>query len=185
MICGVVHEGHEGFGDEITCNLCLREESIQTNREKSYEGQVKAADIMAKKSRSIFNDLEIGKFVIVTVPKFDRAPLDKKNLEGIIIDKKNNVYQIGTKDGVLKNWLPRSELTLVSSINFDFNDIPQERVISLREACTLQSMFSGQGFSKCQCQPSKNQCSTKRCACFKNEHLCSSRCHSNNPCKNK
>lgn len=122
---------------------------------------------------------------MVSVPKFDRGPLDKKNLEGIIVDKKNNVYRIGTKSGILKNWFTRDDLTSVSSISFNYNDIPQEQIISLREACASQSMFSGQGFSKCNCQPSKKQCNTKRCACFKSKHLCNSKCHSSNPCQNK
>lgn len=183
--CGVIQEDHVGSGIYITCNHCRREESIKTNRQKSYEGQLKAADIMTKKSIVKFNELEIETFVIVAVPKFDRGPLDKKNIEGIIMDKKNNVYRIGTKVGVLKNWLTRSELTPVSSISFNYNDIPKECFISLREASANQSMFLGQGFLKCQCQPSKNQCNTKRCTCFKEQKLCNSRCHSSNPCKNK
>jgi len=140
---------------------------------------------MTKKSSKFFNEIEIGKYVTVAVSKFDRGPLDKKNLEGIIIDKTNNVYRIGTKNGILKNWFTRSDLTCVSSISFNYSDIPQEKIISLREACASQSMFSGQGFLKCQCQPSKKQCNTKRCACFKSKHLCNSKCHSSNPCQNK
>ncbi|KAJ8969814.1 hypothetical protein NQ314_001572 [Rhamnusium bicolor] len=140
---------------------------------------------MTKSSRTIFCDIEVGKYVTVAVPKFDRGPLDRKNLEGIILDKKYGVSRIGTKTGVLKNWLTRSDLTPISAITFNYNEIPQDRFISLREACAGQSMFSRQGFSKCQCQPSKRQCNTNRCACFKSKNLCNSKCHSSNPCQNK
>lgn len=78
----------EGFEKQITCQQCLNENAIEKNRKKSYEGQVKTAQVMLDTSNAIFNDIEIGFFVVLYVPKFDRGPLDKKNLEGIIFDKK-------------------------------------------------------------------------------------------------
>lgn len=185
-ICSVISNDANGnSSNHVTCNLCVSEENIKINRKKSYDGQVKAAEVMTKRSKSIFDELEEGTYVTVAVPKFDRGPLDRKNLEGIILDKKNGVYRIGTKTGALKNWFTRSELTPISAINFNINETPQDRFISLREACTEQSMFSGQGFAKCHCQPSKRQCNTNRCACFKTKHLCTSKCHSSNSCQNK
>ncbi|CAH2090821.1 unnamed protein product [Euphydryas editha] len=38
---------------------------------------------------------------------------------------------------------------------------------------------------KCICKPSKNQCLTNRCACFKNKSLCTSKCHQSFSCINK
>ncbi|KAJ8947555.1 hypothetical protein NQ318_005035 [Aromia moschata] len=132
---------------------------------------------MTKRSRTVCCDIEVGKYVTVAVPKFDRGPLDRKNLEGIILDKKEWRLSNRHKDG--------SDLTPISAITFNYNEIPQDRFISLREACAGKSMFSGQGFSKCQCQPSKRQCNTSRCACFKSKNLCNSKCHYSNPCQNK
>ena len=48
--------------------------------------------------------------IILNISKFDRGPLDPKNIEGIVLDVRNNVYQIGTPAGVIKNWCSREEL---------------------------------------------------------------------------
>lgn len=45
--------------------------------------------------------LFLSQNIAIKVPKFDRRPLDPKNILGVIVDIKNNVYQIGTKHGIL------------------------------------------------------------------------------------
>lgn len=78
-ICGVVREkSNKDFGSQIICNLCDSEENIRTNRKKSYEGQMKAAEIMTKRSR-FYSDIESGKYATSTIPKFDRGSLNKNN----------------------------------------------------------------------------------------------------------
>ena len=79
------------------------------------------------------------------------------------MDCQNGVYSIGTEEGVIKNWLPRSEFQL-SAATF-LKTVPADKEISLREAAARQSPFGGQGFQKCQYRPSKNMCGTRRCAC--------------------
>lgn len=70
------------------------------NRKESYKVQVKSAEEMIKKSKTIFKEIETGKYVTVVIPKIDRVPLDKKNLEGIIVEKKNSMYRIDTKRNI-------------------------------------------------------------------------------------
>lgn len=103
VTCGISYEDNEGFGSQVTCNYCVNEENIRINRKKSYEGQFKGAEEMTRRNEAIFDEIETGKYVTVVILKFDRKPLNKKNLEGIIVEKKNNMYKIGTKSGILKN----------------------------------------------------------------------------------
>lgn len=64
-------------------------------------------------------------------------------------------------------------------------NIPEDKVISLREALRLFSKFEGQGFKKCFCKPSKSQCHNNKCLCFKSHMKCTSKCHKSGPCCNK
>lgn len=49
-----------------------------------------------------------------------------------------------------------------------------DTVITLTEAIAAQSLFGGQGFKKCQCNPGENQCQTNSCKCFKSKVKCKS-----------
>ena len=59
------------------------------------------------------------------------------------------------------------------------SDINSDSSVSLRQANKTESEHGGHGFVKCNCNGSK------RCACFKNNVLCNSRCHNNVNCLNK
>ena len=65
------------------------------------------------------------------------------------------------------------------------DDVPKERIVSLREAAAKQLLTGGQGYKKCNCRASAKQCSTNRCNCYKSGVLCSFRCHLSGPCTNK
>jgi len=57
----------------------------------------------------------VGDQIVLSVPKVDRGPLDSQNINGLVIDIRNGVYQIGTEVGIIKNWCSREELQLVSN----------------------------------------------------------------------
>ena len=116
----------------------------------------------------------VGKFVALSVPKVDRGPFDSRNLIGKIMKVENDIYQIGTKHGIIKNWFSRNDFRLSGASVI--GDIPSIQ-LSLREAVPKESKFGGQGHSFCNCKVSKKQCHTKRCSCFKAVVLCNSRCH--------
>lgn len=140
---------------------------------------------MTERSSKLFTPLKVEDTIILNISKFDRGPLDPKNIEGIVLDVRNNVYQIGTPAGVIKNWCSREELKQVEAIKFEISQVPRDKLVSVREAVSGVSLFEGQGFVKCNCQASKNQCATKRCSCFKNQRKCSSKCHQPISCSNK
>ncbi|GFX98340.1 hypothetical protein TNCV_4909831 [Trichonephila clavipes] len=61
---------------------------------------------MKEVSLKKFKDLSEDSTVLVNVPKVDRGPLDGNNTVEIVLDTKNNLYQIGTSVGIIKDWLP-------------------------------------------------------------------------------
>ncbi|XP_073966897.1 SCAN domain-containing protein 3-like [Choristoneura fumiferana] len=181
VICGF-SDGKEGYGSQILCFLCKNEQDIAKERELTHKGTKRAAEKMIDQTVKKLPLLEIGNSVFLNVPKLDRGPLDIKNIAGKIVDIRNGVFKVGTTSGTIKNWFPRQDLQISAN---DYKGVISESLISLRHAVTCQSMFGGQGFQKCSCQPAKNQCRTKRCACYKNKVLCTSKCHQSLSCINK
>jgi len=117
----------------------------------------------------------------MAVPKVDRGPTDPPNIICLVVEKKNKLYKLGTKHGMIKGWyggdcLKKCETFLTS------DEIVLDKELTVRETVTV--ITGGQGFSSCSCK-SKSPCQTSRCACFKKKILCNSRCHNSQPCKNK
>jgi hypothetical protein len=108
--------------------------------------------------------------------------LDSKNILGIVLEIKNDLYKVGCSAGILKDWLTRNSIQKADTI---FTDSVPQIELSLRELAGKVSTFGGQGFKKCNCEKSKVQCKTKRCICKKQNVLCNSRCHKSLPCLNK
>lgn len=177
--CSVCGEGTSG---DHQCQLCKNEASIRHEREKSHQGMKRAAEKMVDETARKLPRLNIGDSVFLNIPKIDRGPLDTKNITGKIVDMKNGVFQVGTANGIIKNWFPRHELQYSSN---EYGEQVPNNLLSLREAVSRQSLFGGQGFNKCSCRPAKNQCRTNKCSCFKQNVLCGSKCHSSLSCVNK
>ncbi|XP_063827754.1 uncharacterized protein LOC135077121 [Ostrinia nubilalis] len=183
-ICGVVPEEMEGYGSQLLCNLCVNERKIVQERTESHINLKRAADKMLSTSSKKFKDISAGSTVLVEVPKVDRGPLDNKNLVGKVLMKKNELYQVGTAFGIIKDWIPRN--AILSSPNAEpRSDIP-EVILPLRTIASMSSPFGGQGMKQCNCKKIKNgQCLSNRCNCKKANVLCNSRCHSSLTCNNK
>ncbi|KAI4463133.1 proteasome inhibitor [Holotrichia oblita] len=180
-ICGNT-VGEEGYGSKILCYLCQKEESIKDQRENAAKHLIRSAEKMKEVSLKKFKDVVVDSTVLVDVPKVDRGPLDGNNIVGIVLDIKNNLYQIGTSAGIIKDWLPRNALQIATTT---FTETVPRTNLSLREIAGKLSLFGGQGFKKCSCKQSKIQCKTKRCVCKKSNVLCNSRCHKSTTCFNK
>lgn len=100
-ICGE-SIGEEGYGAKVLCFLCNKENVIRLERDV-IKNIKRSAQKMTEVAFKKFKDIEIGSGVLIEVPKVDRGPLDSKNIEGIIMDKKNGLYQIGTTVGIIKD----------------------------------------------------------------------------------
>lgn len=147
--------------------------------------QKQAAEKMLNFSTTAFPPLRIGETVTVAVPSVDQGPLDFPSIYGLIINVKNDSYQIGTNEGLITGWFPRTDLTRVDATVDSIKDVPMDKSITLREAAQYQSLLGGQGYSKCNCKALAKQCQTNRCSCYKNTMKCNSRCHSSSNCLNK
>ena len=66
-----------------------------------------AADKMVNVSLKKLPGLSVGDSIMLSVPNVNRGPLDLANILGVITDKRNDVYQIGTVKGIIKGWIPR------------------------------------------------------------------------------
>ena len=138
--------------------------NIGKQREEARIGQKQAAVMMKNASDKKFKEVSVGDSVALNVRKVDRGPLDSRNLLGRILNMRNNVYQIGTKNGVLTTWYSRNCFTVSGSPLL--GDIPQTR-LSLRQAVNMESRFDGQGFISCTCGASRKRCKTSKCSCCK------------------
>lgn len=62
------------------------------------------ATIMTSTFACKLHPLAIGSSAVLNVPTVDRGLLDFPNIVGIVADFRNYVYQIGTKNGIIKQW---------------------------------------------------------------------------------
>ncbi|XP_023313080.1 uncharacterized protein LOC111693147 [Anoplophora glabripennis] len=162
-----------------------KETSIKFQQDKCFDGQKRQAEQMISVTKKRLGNIEIGDCVLVNVDKVDRSPGDPPNLIAVIIDIKNDVYQVGTSGGIIKSWFNRLDLKKATSRFISIKQVNTSKFLSIREAVSLESLFKGQGYVKSSCQPSKVQCKSNRCQCFKAKIQCNSRCHKSGPCINK
>ncbi|KAL4707933.1 hypothetical protein ACJJTC_013724 [Scirpophaga incertulas] len=89
-----------------------------------------------------FKDIDIGTTVLVEVPKVDRGPLDSKNIAGKILEKRNELFRVGTPFGIISDWIPRNAV-LSSPNTIISGDIPQI-TLPLRTIAAKCSSFAQQ-----------------------------------------
>ena len=104
----------------------------------------------------------------------------------VILDRnENDLYRLAVRAGILKGLYSRNQFDLCTQKLYTSDDMSLEKEISLRQAIQEESKCGGQGYAKCNCTKSKNQCKTNKCKCFKLKQKCNSRCHSSLPCYKK
>lgn len=163
----------------------MRERDLLDVRKDCYKRQKKAAEKMINVCQDLYPALKVGDEVTMPVPGVDRGPLDFANIRGIILATKDDLYQIGTKNGLLAGWYNRTEMQNCQTSELSADDVPRDRVMTIREAAASQSLTGGQGFKKCMCKSGAKQCRTLRCKCFKAGLECNTKCHSSHSCENK
>ena len=83
--------------------------------------------------------------------------------------------------GILSSRYTRKDVILMPIKLLNIEDMNTSKIITLREAAQ-KTINGGQGFLKCNCKSGKCQ---GRCACYKANLLCNSRCHHSLSCDNK
>jgi hypothetical protein len=162
--------------------IALHLDRMHSYRNDAAKGQEKSRAEMLKTTREKLKPMMKGDPVLIPVSESDRGRLDCRNVPGVILDVKDEMYKIGTVHGVVNTRLARNQI-LQGEAQIVTPDMVREEVLPFRKIASLHSKFGGQGFSKCSCQ---GTCSTKRCNCLKNNTKCHSHCHPlNKTCKNK
>lgn len=96
------------------------------------------------------------------------------------------VYQVGTKEGLLKGWFPRTYIPKSGTSIILLDDVPTNTLLNLRQVDSKQSISGSQWYKNGNCKPAKNRVQTKRCACFEAGITCNyRRYYLSSPCYKK
>ena len=123
---------------------------------------------------------KVGDCVAVFISEFDRGRADPANVIGVILEERNGMFEIGTKGGIVDNWLPRDAFECVKYTGLTKDKIPSIR-LSLREIVRELSVGNGQGIVRCKC---RGKCKDRRCKCFRANVECNSAFHNQRTCDN-
>ena len=143
VICGRSN-GEEGFGAGIWCSKCdlhrLQQES-EVERIGIKRRQSKFHSRMLKSSASKMTSANVGDTVIIPIAKPDvMIPLGSKNLMGVIMDKNEDLYAIGTDQGRLESRYTRNQFDVCPTKLQKIDSVP-DSVISQTTAMQNASMF--------------------------------------------
>jgi len=159
-----------------------RAQKVKVFRETAREGLEEQAKKMKATPSKRVQKPTLGQNVRIKISDIDRAMTDPRSAIAFITDiKDEEVYELGTKLGKLKELYTRNQFTLRKENFLSIEDVcPVE--ISAREVVKKLSLVGGQGFRKCNCS---KKCTTKMCFCKSANILCNSKCHNSQPCCNK
>ena len=106
VICGSYSDDSEGFGLKVTCNLCVRKNRTNIEREGAKSCQEQHAQKMVSLSNSRLPAADIGTNILVRVPDLDRGRLAPRNVLAVVVDViSSGLYLLGTKEGLLERLL--------------------------------------------------------------------------------
>jgi len=173
-ICGSYSEDSEDFRLKVTCNLCVRKNRINNEREGAKSGQEQQAQKMVSLSNSRLPAVDIGTNIVVRVPDLDRGRLAPRNVLAVFVDViSSGLYLLGTKEGLLERLYARNEFTTANNKFIEAQDLPSSS-LSLQSASMVTS-GSKQGSVSSHC---KRYCIGKKRKCRSKNIKCKSKCHS-------
>ena len=83
--CGGYSEDSEGFGQKVACNLCVRKNRINIEREGAKSGQEEQAQKVVSLSNSRLPAVDTGTNVVVRMPDVDRGRLAPRNVLAVVV----------------------------------------------------------------------------------------------------
>ncbi|XP_070175356.1 uncharacterized protein [Littorina saxatilis] len=112
-------------GGAATSSTALEDHaSILTQcRQDAREGQQKSRAEMLRTTRAKLVPLLQNDGVLVLVSEFDGGRLDCRNVPGVVLKVHNDLYQVGTKHGIINTMLSRNLI-----IEADFQIVTAEQV---------------------------------------------------------
>ena len=134
---------------------------------------------MLNRSKKVLKEVSVGDCVAVFTTGFDKGNSDADNIVGVVLNiDENGKYTIGTGVGILKDRLERNAFERLEYKGLKIEDVPTDKIYTLRETVRNDSVGHGQGYVKCSCT---QKCDTLRCKCKKEKRICNSACHKSNP----
>jgi len=180
-IYGSYSEDSEGLRVKVTCNLCVRKNRNNIEREGAKSGQEHQAQKMVSLSNLRLPAVDIWTYVVVRVPNLDQGHLAPRNaLAFVVYVISSGLYLLGMKEGLLEQLYAHSDFTTADNNFIEAHDVPLSS-LSLRSASVITS-GSKQGFVSYHYN---SYCIDKKCKCRLKNMKCNSKCHSNSSCKNK
>lgn len=150
--------------DRDFCLNCKTEDNIKAVRSEASQSLIHQAKKMKSYSDKTHPPANVDDNVTVPIPNVDKAKGAFRNIIAVVLLKTDdNMYQLGTKDGVINHLYTRSEFDICKQKCIDIDLIRKDKQISLRQAASCDFGCS-QGFFMCKC--TKN-CKSKLCKCKK------------------
>ncbi|KAK4312428.1 hypothetical protein Pmani_016151 [Petrolisthes manimaculis] len=147
-------------------------------RQLAAAGQEKNALRMTRRAIHLLSALEVGDNATLKVPEFDHGPSDSRNLLVVVLQRDEDLYQVGCREGRITTWYTAADMDPVKEKLLTPDEVPDVEM-ALRTAVTRYT--GGQGYVKCAC---KTNCTTSRCSCTKKLLKCNTRCHPGRSCSN-
>nr|XP_022909463.1 SCAN domain-containing protein 3-like [Onthophagus taurus] len=137
-ICGAPEKDMaEGYGFKVVCPLCLKNALAVQNRISSKDNLTEQGPKMLKLLKKKIPPVPLGTTVRIPVPEVDRGRGDARNILAVVLQKTDDeLYKIGTKQGVVKNRYSRQQFTVCRQELLKKEDVPQET--TLRTVANLQ-----------------------------------------------
>ena len=164
-------------------SICAQRKNKVTEKREILKSNLQTqAFKMTRLPREKFLQGKVGDTVKVRVPGVDRGRCDSRNILGVIMeaDLSEDLYRIGTKNGILNSWYARNQLSTCLEGTANIADVPSVN-ISLRKCAGKASLFRGQGYRKCNCKTSGQ---SNLCSCRKSNKLSNSKCQNSLSCVN-
>ena len=181
VICGRT-EGEEGYGSEVWCPACdlLAKNANSTSlRIGIKRSQNKCHERMLSYSSKRIKPAKIGDNIVIPISKPDKlSTIGPRNILGCITDQIDDVYSVGTLEGIISVGYTRNQFELATTGSISPSMIPQKQVTQTE---IMQNKSLGKGPNACKCKG----CSTNRCPCRKASRHCTTKCHSGKVCMNK
>ena len=114
---------------------------------------------MLNRNKKAISALNVDDVVLFRVDDVDLGAADAPNIMCIILEKNDNMFKLGHRGGILKEWYPFNVLNKVplevGMIHMTREDVDLNKQISVREAVRHASIATGQGFKACNCLTGK------------------------------
>ncbi|XP_060859960.1 KRAB-A domain-containing protein 2-like [Metopolophium dirhodum] len=116
----------------ISDDISTKIKSIDQKRSSLFQNLQKQATKMKGASGNRFCKGKIGDNVIIRIPNVDRARCGHRNILSVILSVKDNLYEIGTKEGKINQMFCRNQFKLYKESLITTDEVP-ENIILLRE----------------------------------------------------